>query len=119
MFHEVAPEYVVNLHSLEYKDPLAGIRRFLGSALMAVPFFIFGMWIANKMGSHLYPATRDTPDQAHKLPGLLRYIKSNNFDNAEDFLGRNNGNYYKSLHGEDLNASCRFLDLARKNGLNF
>eukprot|EP00343_Euplotes_focardii_P005308 CAMPEP_0205808228 /NCGR_PEP_ID=MMETSP0205-20121125/12124_1 /ASSEMBLY_ACC=CAM_ASM_000278 /TAXON_ID=36767 /ORGANISM="Euplotes focardii, Strain TN1" /LENGTH=71 /DNA_ID=CAMNT_0053083581 /DNA_START=322 /DNA_END=537 /DNA_ORIENTATION=- len=71
------------------------------------------------MGSFFTPTTRDTPDNAHKMPGLLRYIQKNNSNNVEDFLGRNNGNYYKNLHDQNLDVSNIMFDKLRKNGVNF
>ena len=73
-FHEIAPESIVNLHSMEYTTTYSVFWRMLGVAVMAIPIFAFGMYVANKMGSILGNAVRDCPDQAHQLPGLLRYI---------------------------------------------
>ena len=119
IFNDVAPETIVNLHSLEYPTTYTVVWRMLGFAVMSIPFFIFGMYVCTKMGSSLIPTTRDCPDQAHMFPALIRYIKRQDFNNAEDFLGRNNGNFYKSLMAEDFNANTRMFDLLRKNGLKF
>ncbi|CAI2382800.1 unnamed protein product [Moneuplotes crassus] len=118
-FHPVAPEYVVNLHSLEYEGPFAGFRRTFGTFILAIPIFLFGMWVANRIGSVMTPTIRDTPDQAHKLPGMLRYLKRKDFNNAPDFLGRHNASFYRNLYPENLDESNTFLDLVRRNGVNF
>eukprot|EP00345_Euplotes_harpa_P007366 CAMPEP_0168331804 /NCGR_PEP_ID=MMETSP0213-20121227/8554_1 /TAXON_ID=151035 /ORGANISM="Euplotes harpa, Strain FSP1.4" /LENGTH=72 /DNA_ID=CAMNT_0008335655 /DNA_START=310 /DNA_END=528 /DNA_ORIENTATION=+ len=57
------------------------------------------------MGGVLHPVVRDCPDHAHMIPGLIRYLKKNNFKHADDFLGRNNGTFYRSLYNEEITVT--------------
>ena len=115
--HEVAPEYLVNLHSKEYPTTWHAVGRIFGSFLLATPLILFFMWINKRMGAHLHPTVTNCPDHAHKLPGLIRYIRSSNFNKADDFLGRNNGEFYKQYFQEDLTITNMYLERAKKNGI--
>ena len=116
MYHEVAPEYIVNLHSLEYPTLPSAMWRFGQVILMSIPLFLFGMWVCGKMGSMLGPTARNTPDQAHRMARLLLFMKQGNFSNAPDFLGRNNGAFYKTLHHEDMECDSMLIQILRKRG---
>ena len=116
-FHEVAPEYIVGIHSLDITSAFAGIIRLLGFGLLIIPLITFHMWLSKKMGSQLSATIRDCPDNAHMLPGIIRYQQRKNFSNADDFLGRNNGMFYQTLNHEDFIQVSKLVTRLRQNGV--
>ena len=117
LHHDVAPEYFVGLYSREYASTYAALWRLLGTIALSIPLFALLMWINKKVGVMLKVTIRDCPDHAHMLPGLIRYLKRSNFNAAEDFLGRNNGNFYRKQTQEDFSQTNQFLERVKKHGI--
>ena len=115
--HDVAPEHFVGLFSREYPSTYAAVWRLLGTGLLCLPLLGFLMWVSNNMGSALFPIIRDCPDHAHMLPGLIGYLKRNNFNKSDDFLGRMNGEFYRTTCYEELDKTNRFLERIKRHGI--
>ena len=116
LFHEVAPEHIVNLHSLEYPTLTSALWRFGQILIISIPFFVLGVYISKKMGCMIGPTARNTPDQAYRMARLIHFLKQGDFSSAEDCIGRNNGNFYRTLHHEDLQSDSKFFQILRKRG---
>ena len=72
-WHDNAPEYMVNLHSVDYPSAGAAVSRIIGTFIAAIPIFAFGMWVSKtKIKGHLWPRVSNNPDHAHRGPRLVK-----------------------------------------------
>ena len=118
IFHDVAPEHHVGLHSLEYKTGGHAGLRILQFFLMAAPFFALGMYVSDKLGYTLRPASVNCPDQKDMLPAFINFLRKQDVTNAQDFIGRNNETFYRLSNPEDFTADTKFIRKLRANGFN-
>ena len=58
-------------------------------------------------GSQLFLAVRPGPDHAHMAPRLLYHLKANNFENADDFLGRRTAFFYKNPTRQEMSLEMK------------
>ena len=64
-----------------------------------------------------FPIVRDVPDHAHMIPGLIAYLRRQNFKEQSDFLNRNNGRFYRSCFEEEFDKPGRSLRRMKQHGL--
>ena len=84
------------------------------------------MWyIAQKLhrmaGSQLYPAVRPGKDHEHMAPALLKHLKSHNYEDTGDFLGRRNAQFYKNFTRQEMSMEFKPKTLKQfeKHGFQF
>ena len=87
--------------------------------LMAFPLISFYAWLNFKTGYFLIPDLRPVPEHAHLMPKLVDYLKSNKLDDYQDFLGRNNGKFYRTVYCQDFTKKPDVLQKLNDHGFNF
>ena len=117
LYHDFAPEYHMHLHSPWIKNTKEGIALALAYFfLIIVPGWLVARKLMEISGSQLYFAVRPGKDHDHMAPKLVRHLKDHNYENATDFLGRRNAQFYKNATRQEMGPdfkpkSLRALEL--------
>merc|ERR1712086_458880 len=100
--NDVAPEFLFHYHSIQVQNSKAGWFYLLcWGTFIAAPMFIIGMKISKDSGANLFPTVRNCQDHKDMTPRLLGWMKTHDYDNATDFLGRKNNKFYGSTIFQD------------------
>jgi hypothetical protein len=69
----------------------------------------------------MFPAVRPGKDHDHMAPKLLNHLKTHNFENTPDFLGRRTAFFYKNPSRQEMSLEMKphaVLNL-EKHGFKF
>ena len=117
IFHDIAPEHFVGIYSAEYQTTYSVIFRFIGTFFLTCPVIIFLMYVCKVSFAQPVPVVKDVPDHAHMVPGLIAYLKRQNFREQSDFIGRNNGTFYRRLFQEEFDKPGTTLKRLKNHGI--
>lgn len=79
----------MHLHSPHIQNTKQGLALvFLYFALMIVPAWAFMIYLNWNTYAVLKPSLRPGKDHAHMAPRLINHLKTNNFEDKQDALGR-------------------------------
>ena len=122
LYSDIAPEFHMHLHSIQIQSGKQGWT------LIALFFLgiIFPCWcVARKChkdaGAMMFPCVRPGPDHAHMAPRLVNHLKSNNYENSQDFFGRKNATFYRNYFRQEMSNDLKpklILNL-NKHGFSF
>lgn len=91
LYHDYAPEYHLHLHSPFIRNGKEGVFLLFAYFLLVIaPAWAICFSLQKMAGSQLYPSVRPGKDHEHMAPALIKYMKSHNFEDSTDFLGRRN-----------------------------
>mmetsp|Transcript_40714 Transcript_40714/g.39318 ORF Transcript_40714/g.39318 Transcript_40714/m.39318 type:complete len:142 (+) Transcript_40714:125-550(+) len=108
LYHELAPEYHMHLHSPVVKNSRQGISlMFLYFCLVMAPAWLFMTYLQSKSGYELFFGLRPGKDHAHMAPRLLHHLKENNFENKPDSLGRRTGQFYRNFCRQTMDPEMK------------
>ncbi len=97
LYSDNAPEYYLHLHSIQMK----GSKEtwfFMASYffLIVLPMWFIARWLHQQTGAILTGCVRPGADYGHMAPALISHLRTHNMENAPDFLGRQNAQFYKN-----------------------
>ena len=99
LYHGSYPEFYMHLHSMQIESGKKGIAYVILTCLLCfTPYVFVVVWTQYMMGGHLKPTITES-NNAHQLPGLMKHLKANNFEDRKDFLGRRTATFYKNFLG--------------------
>ena len=98
LYHDFAPEYHMHPHSPWIKNAKEGVAlQFIYFFLTIVPGWCIAMKLMKLSGAQLFFSLRPGKDHAHMAPKLIEHLRSNNYEDSTDFLGRRNAQFYKNF----------------------
>ena len=122
LYSDIAPEFYLHLHSIHMKG-WRETAMWMGAYffVIIVPMWCIGMYLHKWAGACMFPVVRPGSDYEHMAPTLIAHLKTHNMENAPDFLGRQNAQFYKNWIRADMNPNMKPRELKKleARGFNF
>ena len=79
------------------------------------------MQVHRKAGANLTPSVRPGKDHAHMAPRIISHLKTNNYENSTDALGRRSALYYKNYCRQivDIEKKPSSVKMLEAHGFKF
>ena len=119
IFNDIGPEHIVGLYSVEYPTVLHAWFKIFTVFVLSIPVLMVMSKIRKDVGpNHLYITVKNCPDHKDTLPAVINFLMKNDFNNAQDFIGRNNASFYKNIYPEDFTNETSVVQSLRKRGFS-
>ena len=97
LYNDFAPEFHMHLHSIQIQQSKQGyFLVFCFFMAVLLPGWLFARYVHQKMGNMLFPTIRPGSDHDHMAPRLYAHLRANDCEQAPDFFGRRNAQFYKN-----------------------
>lgn len=97
LYHDTNPEFHLHLHAMWVTNSKQGWLLFWTKIIFFImPILLLGTYTHSIAGSNLTPTVRPGKDHAHMAPRIISNLKSHNYEDTSDALGRRTGAFYKN-----------------------
>ena len=120
LYSDTAPEFYLHLHSIHMKGSKeTWMFMWTYFFMIVVPMWMIARWMHKISGAALFPCVRPGNDYGHMAPALIAHLKSHNMENAPDFLGRQNAQFYRNWVRAEFGSEFKPRELKRMNSRGF
>ena len=119
-YHQQEPQHLMNYHN---PDVITGVHGtfyiLLKFVCMGIPFLSLLAYLVKNIGGNLQPYVMPVEEDWYRAAELFDFIKANKLADYKDFLGRNNGGYYRTTIQQDFGKTPHLVRRLNRHGFSY